>query len=1276
MKNAPPRLSLRLFGGFVLAHDPHAGELSYEKGRALLAYLAVVPDRVCSRAFLAAMFWPDLPREAALTNLRQVLHDLRQKLKGLGSPLLVDREYVRFDPVAELDIDTAGFSTALTLCPSVPSVALCKACLAGMEKRAALYRGEFMAGFSLPDCPDFEEWLQIQRETLHLRALGLLIRLSDCYEQMGCYAKSLPFASRALELEPWNEDGLLRAMRLYARNGESEVALSQYAASCEVLKRELGVLPSEEARALADRIRGGEFFAAHTPVPGVAINLPMPAAERRQVTVLYCELAATGVEDPDEALNLLRGPQARCSEIIRSHAGFVVQVRGGSLLAYFGYPQASEHAAQIAVQAALAMTRTKFTGLDLRAGVHTGVVISGDLLVPDATGATSGMAIRLRQIVDPGEVAISAATQRLVAGYFDCTSLGLRQLRGIARPLEAFRVERESGAQGRLEASDRLTSLVGRVEEIAVLLAMWKKVRRGERQIVLLLGDAGVGKSRLVLTLREKLREQACAVRELRCSPEYRHSPLYPLAALYGTALGFSSEDSPATRFDLLANFVEIHYANSDPDTVPLLARMLSLPLRPPYREPVCSPQLQREKTLAIVLGRLRALAAHHPVLLVVEDLHWADPSTLEFLSLFIAQESAGPVFVVLTARSEFQPLWPESLTQTLTVPALDDMESAALVSAVVPEITPEMRSLIVKRADGIPLFAEELAKDIAHNDPSAIPPTLLDLLATRLDSMGGAKTIAQAAACVGREFDLDLLRRIVPIDSVTMMQLLRQLQNGGVLENEIDGVCRFRHALIRDAAYQSQTRDGREAVHRRIAVALKTAGGSIRAELLAQHWVAAGDAQEAVSCWLEAGQFANRNSASQEALAHFKAGLALLDRLPDEAGRARLEFFFQIGLGAAACAVQGYASIEGAVAYERAKELCSQMERHQDIFPAVWGLWAGASSRDGYAGAQVLAEQLLRMATQSGDPVQMQQSHFAVADTRYWQGEFAVARKHLEQVRAGYKPVHHASHLAGFGEDAGVTSAAYLSWVLWFLGFPDQARRVSVQSVVLARQLDHPFSLAYALTFATILRCRLQEPGEALVLAQETQLLADIHGFPLWQIGARLARGWVLAMQNRREGIETLQQCVEATQAAMGGVTLIVLGPLADACVRLEAFDEACSVCDQALVTGSAIMDRHIEAELHRLRGEAMLGQENGREAEAEAHFNEALLISRRQQAKSLELRAAVSMARLWQRQGKRDDAHRLLEGVYGWFTEGFDTPDLVLSRELLSDLSAACRT
>ncbi|HTY99617.1 MAG TPA: AAA family ATPase, partial [Rhodocyclaceae bacterium] len=854
-----------------------------------------------------------------------------------------------------------------------------------------------------------------------------------------------------------------------------------------------------------------------------------------------------------------------------------------------------------------------------------------------------------------------------------CLSLGMRQLTDGGPALEAFSVERESGAQSRLEAAVALSPLVGRQEENAVLLAAWQEVKRGGRRAILLRGEAGIGKSRLVLTLKEALSDGGYRLRELQCSPESSHSPFQPLAAMFASILAFSPDESPEARFEKLAAYVESHYPPPHHQAVALLAKMLALPLRRPYRELQSSPQQQRQDAVALLADRVLALATRQPLLLVAEDLHWADPSLLEFLKALLSHRSSRPILILMTARPEFKPPWRSSLTRVVDLEPLDDEQTAALIATVAPRIAPETLRHLVERADGIPLFAEELAREALAGEQTAIPATLQDLLTARLDNLGPAKAIAQYAATVGREFDPHVLAQASGLDRTALARLLDQLREAGLLARDGRGAWRFRHALIRDAAYDSQTKAERAMAHRCVAATLAASEAHGRPELLAQHWAAGGEFREAVACWTRAGKLASQRSAYREALAHFRSARELLHRLPDGTDRLELELDLQIGLGAAACAVQGYASPEGAAAYARTMALCRQRDSAPELFPALWGFWGSASSRDGYDHALELAVQLLRVANQGHDPVHVQQAHFALGNTLFWRGEFALAREHLERVQGSYDLRFHDRHVADFGEDPGVTSGAYLSWVLWVLGRTGQAQAVSERSQVLARQLGHPISLAYALGFAAILQCRLRRPAEALALAKETLELANSHGFALWRIAATLTQGWARSMQGDPEGVESMRHCVDATRAAMGGVTLAVLEPLTDACVRLGRFAAALETIDEALGLADTLGDHHADAELYRLRGEALLGSDRrSRPTEAEASLSRALAVSRQQQAKSLELRAATSLARLWRDQNRRDDARQLLADICRQFPADATADDSHEAANLLDSLAA----
>ncbi|MFZ2267303.1 MAG: BTAD domain-containing putative transcriptional regulator [Azonexus sp.] len=1174
-----------------------------------------------SRKKLAALFWPDLPGEAALDNLRQVLLKLRHALNAPPAApacLIVARDAVSINAAALNAFDVAEFLRPIPGKPSA-SPEQSSSLLTHMARQVTLYRGEFLAGFSLPECPEFEDWLQTQREALQRHALDLLNRLTDGHEQLGDYALALSFIQRYLELAPWDEKAHQRAMRLYARQGEGSKALAQYYSCCRILKNELGISPGEVTTRLAEAIRS-EHCRPAASLPG--------HEEKRRVTVLYCELSVGELDDPDEAMELLQPARRHALTQLQKFSGHVVETYAGGVLAYFGYPQASEHAAHQALRAALAIIGTVFPGVAVRIGLHTGVIIAGGSLnVPDPLGLTTALAIRLRRLVGNGEIALSDECQRLAAGNFDCLSLGLQNLPGIARQLEAFQLLRETGARYRQPAARPLPPVIGRNKELATLQRLWAETCHGHKRSLLLSGEAGIGKSRLVLALKESLANSPANIVELHCCQEYRQSPWQPLIDCWETRLG-PGTDTAEGGFARLAAYVETHFAELSGDAIPLLANLLGLPVISPYRPSKLAPQQLREASLAILLKMFRT-ERQLPLLLVVEDMHWIDPSTLELLERLAAADDGTPRFMLLTSRPGFQVQWLKNPLPILELNGLDEAELNSLLDNLAPALTAAQRRRIVERADGIPLFAEELAKSLQSECTPAIPATLHDLLAARLDSTGAARTIAQQAATIGRNFSRELLGQLSPLAPHALSNALQQLQEAGLLNSDAYGNWQFRHALMRDAAYQSQTRAGRQAVHLRIAEALLADHRTdTPPEIIAQHLTAGNESQLAIIHWLKAGHLAVRHSANQEAMLHFKAGLSLIERLDKEQDGIHLEFELQHGLALAAIACDGYASMQASAALARAQALCVEHEGSPEMFRSVWGLWASASSRAGYGYARKLADQLLPMAESSGDPVQLQQAHFALGNTLFWQGEFAGARQHLEQALALYEPGHHQRHVDEFGEDLCVTAGAYLSWVLQFLGEAEQAAASSRATLNLARQLDHPFSLAYALTFAAILSCRLHQAQPALALADETLAIADRFDFHLWQIGGQLARGWALAIQGEVAGVELISRCVEATRTAMSGVSLLVLAAQGRALLLQGSFAAGLTVIDEAIGMGILLGDRHIDAELLCLRGEALLGLSPANRAEAADCFRQALQISRQQQAKPLESRAMSYLA------------------------------------------------
>lgn len=1237
--NAGPRkvaIGLRLFGGFSLERGGNGGDgLSYEKGRALLAYAAVEADAAHSRRALAALFWPDHPATAALANLRLVLLNLRQALEAGGLPMLqIDRDSVRFAPECLLAVDTARFSAVLAKAANLPAgKQISIPDLQELATAAALYRGEFLAGFSLPECPDFETWLQMRREAWHRDALSLIARIADAYDARLDHVRALPFAVRLLELAPWNEDAHRRVMRLLALNGQPGGALAQYETCCRILESELGLRPAEATRLLAEQISKGRLtqsLAMPTPLSEPAEALVLPT-ERRQVTVLFCELLATVEGEPDDAMASLYPAHVGWCDLVRKHGGHVVPTYAGGLLAYFGYPLALEHAARQALQATLAILGDNKPGVAVRIGVHTGMVVSGgSQAVPDVVGNTTAVAIRLRLLVAPGQIAVSHDVVRLVAGFYECVPVGIHRLPGISAPVEVLRVIGNGEARDRLD-STMLAPMIGRAMELEALTRTWEDARQGQCNVLLVKGDAGIGKSRLLNELKIRVAGADVAVRELRCYPEFSRSPFRPVIALFESIFGCEEGDDDAAKFARMARYLNANHPGIAAAMVPILASFMSLPACAPYADINQPLPVRREAELSMLVRLLQSLSERAPILLLVEDLHWADPSTLELVRSLVELDHGFPMLAVLTARSDFLPPWREDVVPTRMLAGLRDEEICSLISGIAPELPPAVIRCLVERADGIPLFAEELARLASGGEDDEVPATLRDLLAARLDATGEAKFTAQLAATIGRSFALDILSQVSPLAPQAVLQGVHRLVAADLLWSSDGVVYQFRHALIRDTAYQSQTHSGRKTAHLKIAHVLQTTGGrfvSGQPELIAQHLAAGEEFEQAAIFWLRAGNQACQRAAGSEAILHYKAGLAQVDRVADSPAKLQLAFDLLNGLGLAAIAVEGYASGEAAAAHARALALSERHAGNPDVFRAIWGLWASASSRSGYDLALDMATQLMRMAAASNDPVQVQQAHFAIGNTRFWRGEFADAKLHLEAAIGLHRPSFHARHITDFGEDVRITAGAYLSWVHDFLGQPEQAATASAETVALARRARHPFSLSYALTFAALLNCRLRQPDRALLLAEETRRLAESHGFHLWQIGAGVAAGWARAQQGDVGGVAEIRRCIAETRSAMGGVSLVVLAPLADALVGLRLSEEALATIDEALQIGEALGDHHEDAELLCLRGDALLALPTAKTAAAVAAFNEALALADVQQARGLESRARQSLA------------------------------------------------
>jgi predicted ATPase len=823
-------------------------------------------------------------------------------------------------------------------------------------------------------------------------------------------------------------------------------------------------------------------------------------------------------------------------------------------------------------------------------------------------------------------------------------------------------------------------------------------VKAGHGHVALLTGDAGVGKSRLVQVLKDHVAHEPHMRWECRSAEYYQNTALFPLTDLFQRILQWQLDETPEEKLGQLEQALS-QYRLPLEESVPLFVPLFSLPLPEDRYPPLhLSPQRQRQKTLETIVAILLELAERQPVLFILEDLHWTDPTTLEWLHLLIEQIPTTSVLMLLTCRPTFQPSWsPRSYLSEITVNRL----SHAQVEQIVNRLTDgkafpaEVLQQIIAKTDGVPLFVEELTKAVLESgylketdghyaltgalSTMAIPATLQDSLMARLDRLISAKGIAQLGAAIGRQFAYDLLHGVSQLDEATLQRELSRLVEAEIVYQKglpPQSTYVFKHALIQDAAYESLLKATRQHYHQRIAQVLEaqfpetTAG---QPELLAHHYTEAGFTEQAVSYWHHAGQRAIERSAHVEAIAHLRHGLQLLQTLPETPQRLQREVDMLITLGASLLAVKGQGALEVAQTYSRAQHLCQSLDDPHQLFPVLRGLWNYAVIRAEYQTAHALGAQLLTLAQHAHDPVMLVAAYRALGTTLCCLGAVASASMHFAQGIALYDPQQHHASAFLHGEDAGVICWSRGAWALWCLGYPDQGLAQTDEAVTLAQQMAHPLSLGYALGTAAVFHQYRREVRAAQECAEAALSLATDQGFPFWMAYNAMLYGWTLAHQGRaQEGIEQINQGLSAYRAT--GAELMrsyFLALLAEVHSVIGQPEAGLAVLAEALTHVNTTGERWYEPELYRLKGALLLQQTSDNATVAETCFHHALEIARNQQARSLELRAATSLARLWQQHGKRQAAHDLLAPVYHWFTEGFDTADLKDARALLDALA-----
>jgi class 3 adenylate cyclase/predicted ATPase len=1075
--------------------------------------------------------------------------------------------------------------------------------------------------------------------------------------------------------------------------------------------KDLGVTLVGHRRRLLDAIAalGAEVPSA---VPAGSCDAPAQAdAERRQLTVMFCDLvgstALSSRLDPEDLREVIAAYHSAVGEVVAGFDGFVANYMGDGVLVYFGYPRAHEDDAERAVRAGLglidAVSRLDVKSAQLQAhvGIATGLVVVGDLIgegsaqQKSVVGETPNLAARLQALAEPDVVVIAAGTRRLVGDLFEYRDLGTVEVKGIAGAVPAWQVLGPSTIASRFEAlrGSAMTRLVGRDEEIDLLLRRWARAKAGDGQVVLVSGEPGLGKSRIAAALAERLHAEPYLRLRYFCSPYHQDSALFPFIDELGRASGFARFDPPASKLDKL-EAVLARTAPPDED-VAFLADLLSLPVSERYPLPSLSPQRKKERTLEALIRQLEGLARRMPVVIVFEDAHWIDPTSRELLDLAVERVRNLPMLLIVTFRPEFQPPWTGQPQVTmLALNRLDRRDRTVLAEQIAggKALPDEVVDQIVDRTDGVPLFIEELTKSVLESGllreeadryvldgalpPFAIPTTLHASLMSRLDRLASVRHVAQIGAAIGREFSYALLHSVSRLPEDALQATLGRLVASELVFQRgrpPDAVYSFKHALVQDAAHGSLLRSPRQQLHARIADVLEAHSPETmenQPELFAQHYAEAGLVEKSVAYWGKAGHRSAARSAMTEAAAQLYKGLDQLALLPDSPEQQRHELEFYSALGDVMNVVKGPAASETGRAYARAREPWERLGSPSEFLHIPYGQSRYHVYRGELGLAQRLDEDLLRLSGQRNDAAGLVLGHYSSGRNLMFVGRFASSRSHLEEVLALYDPISHRSLVHQVGIYPLANAQPVLGIVLLCLGYPDQALAESNAAIAEARRLAHPPSLAVTLAFGAIFLSLIGDDAALDEWADQLVAVATEQGFPVWGAVGTIHRGWVKVKNGDvTEGMSLVRSGSAAYRATGTEMwTPLFFALLARACEIAGQNEEGLTVLDDALQIAQRTRERWLEAELYRHKGQLLLRQ--GHSEAAEELYRKALGIAREQEAKLWELRAAASLARLRRDQGRHVEARNLLTPVYGWFTEGFDTSDLKEAKVLLDEL------
>jgi class 3 adenylate cyclase/predicted ATPase len=1130
-------------------------------------------------------------------------------------------------------------------------------------------------------------------------------------------------------LKNWLEDkGLGRYADLFARH-RIDLDVVPYLTESDLA--ELGLPLGDRRRlqraimALVDaKSANGSISSARRPQSATV------GAERRQLTVMFCDMVgSTSLSeqfDPEDVRDIIAAYRETCVSVLKHYEGFVARYIGDGILVYFGYPNAHEDDAERAVRAGLEIVRAfskqsrekarYFTGtLAVRIGIATGPVVVGDLIGKDteehdsAVGETPNLAARLQGLASPNGVIIASSTKSLVNAKFEYEDLGSHLLKGLSERVKAWNVVGPSRVESRFAAAigSKLTPLVNREEEIALLMMRWREAKEHDGQVVVLSGEPGIGKSRVVQELRERIASEPHGRVLFQCSPYYASTALYPFAEQLKLAMGLDREDSSVLSLARL----EVALAASSGElerVTPLLAALLSIDTHDRYETLELSPQQQKNATVAALADHFIALARDEPVLIVFEDAHWIDPTSQEVLDLLVDRVQNASILMVITCRAEFQPRWnAHSHITTLTLNRLSRQLRSMLVEHVAgaKKLPRELVEEIIVKTDGVPLFVEELTKAVLESNfvsenngryvisgalrQLAIPATLTDSLMARLDRMGRFKKIAQIGATIGREFSYKILRAVTDLPEDELSAALSHLDDADLIVRRGHGpeaVCSFKHVMIQNAAYSSLLHSDRKKLHAKIAAVLPKMfpeRTEREPELLAHHFTESDQSEAAVSLWLKAGKQAAKAGANLEAIGHLRRGLEIVQTNPQMRGRDEAELALRIALGTALIAGKGYAVLEVEENYTRALALGQQIDDRRTIFASMRGLWVCNFIRANLARAYGLSTELLEFATrkhpnETGEEALKKTGYVieaqrAIAQTMFYQGRFAESRAHLEHGIRLYDAELHGHLTEIHAIDPGIVLLSYQGYLHWFQGNPDRARHCISQAISNAEEKRHPFSLAFAWEFGAYLSQHLRDVQGTMEYAKRALVVSSEHGFLHWKNQATILRGWSLVELGQiDDGLNEIRAGLEAYEAMDSWLaTSWFRSLLASAYSAAGRPDAALRALDDALAIANRTEEQFFLAEIYRLQGEITLtlGAPTAVQ-DAEDCYTRSLEVARKQKAVSWELRTSVSLAGLWRDLDKRQLAADLLSPIVSKLTEGFGTTDIKEAMALMSEL------